>query len=151
MIKRYTPEHPDGVRVEFSLPDDYILGTKITLFANGQLVNSFEKIDHPYGYFLDAIEKKFTLYVAPYADESLYLMYEIDDLIDITFDNIDWDKKIKSIDFSTEVYENSWNIGFYDIQWEEKTSKNDWKTLNQEINWENKEIGIEFEYTKCSL
>jgi len=137
MIKRYEPELPDGIRVQFTLPEDYILGTDITLFVNGQLVLSMDDEDHPYGYFLDLNEKIFTFYTAPYSGERLYVMYEIDDVIDINFENIDWSKSIKKINIDSLIRKVDFNTKSNKIMFEIKTKKEYWQETHKRVIWEN--------------
>lgn len=151
MIKRYEPSLPDGTRVEFELPDDYILGTDITLFVNGQLVSSLNDTEHPYGYYLDNERKIFTFYVAPFNDERLYIMYEIPDLINITFDNIDWEKKIKIINFIINTNKVEWFIKTKNSIWDVELNKKEWSTKTLCKTFDNIKHSINFEYTKCSI
>jgi len=149
MIKRYEPKRPDGINKNFELPDDYLKDTKITVFVNGQLVDSMNDINHPYGYTLDSENKIFSFYKAPYSDERLYVMYEIYDIVNITFDNIDWDKKIKVVNWDLLHVKKEWNVNNNSLLWETKTYNKEWKTYSNNIEWNEKIQIINFDYKTC--
>jgi len=125
MIKRFMPKQPNGNTL-FNLPDDY-KGGSITIFINGQMIHSEDDKSHPYGYTLDQKNKTFNFFVAPDDDDSLYVLYEYS--FRLSFENIDWTKKIRSMDFSFSVQKSVW---------ENKPIKAVWEVGKNPIVWESK-------------
>ena len=145
MIQRFTPIQPDGSTLIFELPGNYILGTDITLFVNGQLLDVLDDSANPYGYFLNNSEKIFTFFEAPLDDDHLYVMYE-DGSLELHFNNIDWTKKIRTIDFSTSIIQSNWKQETQKTQWDMKTQKFEWDTTPEKIIWKQEITGISFNY-----
>ena len=76
MLKRYKPPiQPDGIKTEFVLPSAYI-GGNITIFVNGQMINSEGNTDDIFGYDLDETNKTFTFYEPLEDGDFLYVMYD---------------------------------------------------------------------------
>lgn len=149
MIKRFKPSQPDGQTLRFALPEEYILGTEITLFVNGQLLAVQDDEEHPYGYYLDDSRRIFTFYIPPYSTDFLYIMYEIADPFDIYFDNIDWSKSIKRIDFTPKVNKQEWKIDTERLEWKQNTTEIDWKVDTYKAKWKVDTKTILFSYS-CS-
>jgi len=64
----------------------------------------------------------------------------------ISFDNIDWTKKIKTIDFSTNIIKTVWKQEVKKIQWEMKTKNIQWENVPKKIQWKQEVKGINFKY-----
>lgn len=150
MLKRYTPTQPDGINKVFDLPDAYVLGTEINLFVNGQLINAENDTSHPLGYFLDSLNKIFTFYEEPYVSDYLYVMYEVEDIQDLYFDNIDWSKKVRKIDFTSTVNKQVWKVDTQKVEWDSKPIKINWSIDSKKIDWKLDTKVIEFKYKSCS-
>lgn len=146
MIKRFLPDQPDGIKLEFDLPYGYKNGTDITIFINGQLIDSLDDTANPYGYFLDDSKKIFTFYIAPLSDDHLYVMYD-DASLELSFNNIDWTKKIKVIDFSTDIKQSTWKQEVQQLEWDILLDKLEWDMQPIEIQWEQEIKGINFNYS----
>jgi hypothetical protein len=146
MIRRYLPEQPDGTRVNFDLPKGYILGTEITLFVNGQLLDVENDKENPYGYFLSDTKKIFTFYEAPLDDDHLYIMYD-DGNVDLNFDNVDWSKSIRVIDFSVKINPMKWEEKINPMKWEENINSLSFKVNTNVIEFGTKIIKNTFKYS----
>jgi len=77
MLKRFLPTQPNGSATVFTLPDDYT-GGDITIFINGQLLNTENVLGNPFDYDLDKDAKTFTFTLAPNLDDYLYVIYDSD-------------------------------------------------------------------------
>lgn len=116
MLSRYIPTEPiDGSNIEYTFPIDYNKGT-ITIFVNGQLLNTRDDLEHPFGYMLDLVEKKLVFFKPLQAEDSLFFLYE-KKLSIISFNNIDWTKKLIKIDFGIKVEKIQWNTKVASINW----------------------------------
>ena len=151
MIKRFTPEQPDGIKTIFDLPERYIFDTDITLFVNGQLLDVKEDTNHPYGYFLDSHNRIFTFYYPPSETDYLYVMYDEEDPIPLNFDNIDWTKKVKVIDFTSKKIKQDWKLNSKKIQWDKNPVKISWDMAATKIKWNILSKSITFRYKSCTV
>lgn len=86
MLKRYRPSsQPDGTKTLFVLPITYI-GGNITLFINGQLVDTQNDTEHPFGYILDEGAKTYEFYTPPLDEDFIYLIYDDTGISDVGTD-----------------------------------------------------------------
>lgn len=116
MLSRYIPtEVTDGVNLEYSLPNDYNSGI-VTIFVNGQLLNTQDDLEHPFGYTLDTQNKKITFFIPLQTNDSLFLLYD-KRLSIICFNNIDWSKKLIKKDFDVKVIKIKWDTKVTSINW----------------------------------
>ena len=150
MLKRFKPEQPDGTRLVFNLPDRYTFDTDINLFVNGQLLDTFEDIEHPYGYFLDSHARIFTFYIPPLSDDYLYVMYDELDPLVLSFDNVDWTKKVRKIDFSVSVFKQDWKIETNKVNWDIKPVKTTWDMESKKVEWATETNNINFSFKMCT-
>ena len=75
MLKRYKPTSTNGSTSLYNLPQSYS-GGDITLFVNGQLLDTIDDINHPYGFTLDEINKQFSFFTPPLPDDFIYIIYD---------------------------------------------------------------------------
>jgi len=147
MIKRYVPGIPDGIKTRFSLPSDYVKGTNITLFANGQLVDVMDDNTHPYGYYIDV--DSFVFYSAPLSIDTLYVMYEVKDLAANFFNNINWSKNIIKIDFYPKPISKTWSTKVIQKLWPLNIKQKNWSTKVIQKKFDRKVVKINFKYKTC--
>jgi hypothetical protein len=145
MLKRYVPqEDTDGVNVRFTLPEDYYKGD-ITLFVNGQLLPTRDDTEHFYGYILNESEGYFEFYEPPEEDDYLYIIYE--STADLNFfENVDWNKKVKKIEFAPKTNKILWNMKPVKVQWVNEIQKKSWDMTSNTVEFDLKPKKIEFNY-----
>ena len=145
MLKRFVPlEDIDGVNTIFTLPADYYKGD-ITLFVNGQLLPTRDDHLHFYGYELNESEKYFEFYEAPEDDDYLYIIYESTEDLNF-FDNVDWTKKVKKIEFTPKTNKLSWSMKPVKIVWTNEIQKKTWDMNPVKMQFDLKPKKIEFKY-----
>jgi len=64
----------------------------------------------------------------------------------MSFDNIDWTKNIRSIDFNQTVVKNVWKQEVKKVQWNMKTVPITWDNTAKKIQWIQVAKGIKFNY-----